>query len=86
MSVASDDGMTPLHEAAMRSSRAVVKLLLDAGSDLSATDQHVKTPLHRALRHGDRAVIRRPQRSHHRHSSVTGKRGILFRLVVSFGN
>eukprot|EP00948_MAST-09A_sp_MAST-9A-sp1_P003113 g3113.t1 len=48
--------MTPLHEAARHGDAQIIKLLLDAGADIRATDLHDDLPLHWAVRNGHRAA------------------------------
>jgi ankyrin repeat protein len=48
---------TPLHLAALWSNANVVKILLQAGGDISARDSHGHTPLHDAAIQGDSGVI-----------------------------
>ena len=41
-------GRTPLHEACLEENFDAVKVLVEAGADLEATDNEGKTPLHLA--------------------------------------
>jgi ankyrin repeat protein len=51
-----NDLETPLHYAASYNSKAVAKLLLDAGADKNAEDDNLRTPLHWAAEHNSEAV------------------------------
>jgi ankyrin repeat protein len=44
-------GWTPLHVAVAEGQDKIVRLLVEAGADLSATTEHGRTPLHVALEH-----------------------------------
>ena len=51
-------GGTPLHYASAKGSRDIVKLLLDAGADVSIADNQSRTALHMACQSGNKDIIR----------------------------
>jgi ankyrin repeat protein len=46
-----EDGHTPLHSAAIRGTKPVLQLLIDAGANINATTKWGDTPLHLAVKH-----------------------------------
>lgn len=59
VNVPQGDGMTALHWAAERGDEALVRLLLDAGAEASATTRNGNyTPLHLAARSGDAVIVK----------------------------
>ena len=48
--------MTPLHEAARAGDGEIVKMLIEAGADIKATDLHDDLPIHWAVRNSHRAA------------------------------
>jgi ankyrin repeat protein len=50
-------GWTPLHVAVAEDQDKIVRLLVEAGADLSAATEHGRTPLHVALEHAPELVV-----------------------------
>ena len=60
------EGMTPLHQAAVKGYTDVTKVLLEAGASVSAVDKLGQTPLHKAAwDNGNPAQYERNRRFRH---------------------
>lgn len=55
--IGNDEGNTPLHEAVIYGRHTVVRILIDRGADILATNVFGKTPLHLAAEFGRHNVI-----------------------------
>ena len=51
-------GCTPLYYACMKGARDIVKLLIDAGADVSLANNQSLTPLHSMARSGNKDIIK----------------------------